>query len=63
MLGGEAPANDSEGASGNAALPDACRDVRERLEAIARALGALREDIDRVLEDTSARNDEGIASG
>ena len=63
MLGGEAPTDGTSPEGGNTALVEACRDVRERLETIARALGALREEIDRTLREGHALSDEGRPSG
>ena len=49
MRSGEAPVVTTE--PGATSFADACRGVRERLEAIAQALGELREDLDRALRD------------
>ena len=52
MLPGDAPVVTT--GPGATSFADACRGVRERLEAIAQALGGLREDLDRALRDVPA---------
>jgi len=52
--GGPAPDEPERGqaeSGSNAAIADACRGVRERLETIARALASLRAEIDRTIDD------------
>jgi hypothetical protein len=52
------------GAIDRVALADACRDTRQRLEAVVRALQALVADIDRTLERGSALpEDSELSSG
>jgi hypothetical protein len=54
MLGQDTHATESEQRPDADRLVETCRDVRERLEAIARALASLCAEIDRALDRGSA---------